>query len=187
MLNVKEMIENLLNSMSSLKWLLKLNGSFQLAYAESIYDEILEERSHNGDGISQLANWFKNLKMELISGATIKRLCYQNSFYLLKNVRNDDLIHLYKKTKLQLTIITIKRQSTSFMMSHACFGQGIRQILMLLSPVGLGWRKLLPHVVRLQPEQQWKRHGLKLGQIFLSQKFRLGLSEFYAIFKRLYV
>jgi hypothetical protein len=132
------MIWSSLNSINNLNQLLKLNGSFQLAYEESIYGEILEERNHNGDGINRLANWFGNLKMESIFSVIIRRLCYQSSFHLLKNVRNGDLIHLYKKIKLQPTTTTIKGQFMSSIILRACSGQGIRRILTPLSPVGLG-------------------------------------------------
>jgi hypothetical protein len=57
---------------------------------------------------------------------------------MLKNVRNGDLVLLYKKIKLQLIIIITKGQFMSFIMWLACFGQEIHQILMLLSLAGLG-------------------------------------------------
>ena len=55
-LSIRKMIQSLLNLISSLKQLLKLNESFQLIYKELIYSEILKKRNHNKDEINQLIN-----------------------------------------------------------------------------------------------------------------------------------
>jgi hypothetical protein len=77
--------------------MLKLNRSFLLAYERSIYGETLEGRNRSSGGINRLVNWFGNRREGSIFGDIIRKLCCQSSSHSLKNVRNNDLTHWFKK------------------------------------------------------------------------------------------
>jgi hypothetical protein len=102
--------------MKDLKQLLEPSRSFLPGCEGLICDEILEERSHNGDGINPLINWFGSRREESIFGGTY----YQEAmlpkarpiFSIMQEIMND-LIHCFKKTESQLIFIIVMDQCIS--------------------------------------------------------------------------